>query len=49
MKRIKSLCGLNKEILLLKALLPVVNHSDLRGQYSIELFTLRPRLVYVSL
>jgi len=49
MKRGKSLCVLNKKIVLLEALVHIVNHSDLRGQYSIELFPLRPRLVYVSL
>jgi len=49
MKHTKPICDLNKEILLLEALLSIVNHSDLCGQYSIELFTLMPRLVYVSL
>jgi hypothetical protein len=49
MKRIKSFRGLNKEIILLEALLSIVNHSDLCGQYSIELFILRTRLMYVSL
>jgi hypothetical protein len=48
MKRVMSLCGPNKKIILLKALVHVVNHSDLRGQYSIELFSLRPRLMYVG-
>jgi len=32
MKRVKSLCGLNKEILLLKTRVHIDNHSYLRGQ-----------------
>ena len=47
MKRVRSLCGLNNDILL-KVLVHIVNHFDLHGQYSIELFTLRPRLVNVG-